>query len=283
MVSVVSVCLDIVGTKVQEGTPVRLTKAWNTHFWMLFENMFCGASARTPQGTALRVLSATWWIAIVVLMNAFAGQMRACLMVKTELQKVNTVSDIAARPYLKVHLLKGTVLTRYFESSSNAAERTVWRMIRRDGTDAYGLFRYSDEMLTEIAKERAVVLHGSLVLQFQASNFCKRTTAGEFYFGTQHMNNWMVVAYMNRNMDSHLRYSIEKTVVILRESGIAEHVQVTTMPSLDPCVGIEEDQGLKLGDLASILYLYAALCALSVAVFVAELLACWCTSLRNTR
>ncbi|KAH9381936.1 hypothetical protein HPB48_009289 [Haemaphysalis longicornis] len=73
------------------------------------------ASARTPQGTALRVLSATWWIAIVVLMNAFAGQMRACLMVKTELQKVNTVSDIAARPYLKVHLLKGTVLTRYFE------------------------------------------------------------------------------------------------------------------------------------------------------------------------
>ncbi|XP_077541112.1 uncharacterized protein LOC144153335 [Haemaphysalis longicornis] len=167
LLSVLCVCVDIIGNKFQGGTPIRFANTWSTHFWMLFENMFCEASARSPQGTVLRILSGTWWLAIVVLMNAFAGQMRACLMVKTELEKINTLSDVAARPHLKVYLLKDTEITRYLESSKGVAERTIWRMIRRDRSDIYGLFRYSEEMLIEIAEEKAVMLHGMLLSQYE--------------------------------------------------------------------------------------------------------------------
>ncbi|XP_049528842.1 ionotropic receptor 93a-like [Dermacentor silvarum] len=138
-------------------------ESWNEHFWMLFENMFCEASARMPETTALRIVSAVWWIAIVVLMNAFAGQMRACLMVKSERPKLNTLVDIASKPQLKVYLLKNTVATRYLESSQGTAEKTVWGMIRRHNTDLYGLLRFSDEMMTEILQEKAVMIHADSI------------------------------------------------------------------------------------------------------------------------
>ncbi|XP_077541111.1 uncharacterized protein LOC144153333 [Haemaphysalis longicornis] len=210
LLSVVFAWVDIFGAKIQGETPTRVTNACSSYLWMLFENMLCEASTRPPRGAVLRILSATWWIAIVVLMNAFAGQMRACLMVKTELEKIDTLSDVAARPYLKVYILKETEITRYLEASKGAAERAVWRMIRRDKTDIYGLFRYSDEMLIEIAQERAVVLHAKMVSQNEGSKFCKRTQVGEYYFGTQDLSNWMFVSYINRYLNQNVRYGIEK-------------------------------------------------------------------------
>ncbi|KAH9381635.1 hypothetical protein HPB48_021336 [Haemaphysalis longicornis] len=78
---------------------------------------FCTASPRTPETSVLRLLSASWWLAIVVLMNAFAGQMRACLLVKNEVEKINDLADIAARPHLKVYVPKNTVVVGFLEVS----------------------------------------------------------------------------------------------------------------------------------------------------------------------
>ncbi|KAH9374530.1 hypothetical protein HPB48_015449 [Haemaphysalis longicornis] len=52
---------------------------------------------------------------MLVLMNAFAGQLRACLMVKNEVKKINSMADIAATPYLKVYLLKDSSISRYMK------------------------------------------------------------------------------------------------------------------------------------------------------------------------
>ncbi|KAH7938144.1 hypothetical protein HPB49_020876 [Dermacentor silvarum] len=126
-----------------------------------------------PETTALRIVSAVWWIAIVVLMNAFAGQMRACLMVKSERPKLNTLVDIASKPQLKVYLLKNTVATRYLESSQGTAEKTVWGMIRRHNTDLYGLLRFSDEMMTEILQEKAVMIHADSISLAQCVEYAQ--------------------------------------------------------------------------------------------------------------
>ncbi|KAL1477453.1 hypothetical protein MTO96_017417 [Rhipicephalus appendiculatus] len=118
--SIVMASLGAIARRMRRES-ASVLKLWNQHFWQLFENMFCEASAETPERTDLRIISAVWWIAIVVLMNAFAGQMRACLMVKSELKRINTLADIAERPDLKVYALKNTVATRYLEAGKFCA------------------------------------------------------------------------------------------------------------------------------------------------------------------
>ncbi|XP_049272518.1 glutamate receptor ionotropic, kainate 5 [Rhipicephalus sanguineus] len=176
--SIVMISLDAISRKMRRQR-ASVFEMWNQHFWMLFENMFCEASAEMPERTDLRLVSAVWWIAIVVLMNAFAGQMRACLMVKSELKRINTLADIAEKPHLKVYLLKNTVASRYLESSQGAAERKVWSMIRRDRTDLFGLLRFPEEMVHEIVQEKAVVIHAGTISQNETD--CLLVFEARFY------------------------------------------------------------------------------------------------------
>ncbi|XP_075728967.1 uncharacterized protein LOC142771375 [Rhipicephalus microplus] len=164
MLSIVLLFLDASSRRIRK-LPVAPFDSWNKHFWMLFENMFCEASAMPPQRTVLRIVSAVWWLAIVVLMNAFAGQMRACLLVKNELDKIDTLADIAARPHLKVYMLKNSLVTRYLQTSTVPAEQKVWSMIRRHDTDMYGLLELEKYMADEIVQEKAVTIHANMVVQ----------------------------------------------------------------------------------------------------------------------
>ncbi|KAH7936645.1 hypothetical protein HPB49_002010 [Dermacentor silvarum] len=213
-----------------------------------------------PETTVLRIVSAVWWIAIVVLMNAFTGQMRACLLVKSERPRINTLADVAARPHLKVYILKNTVATRYLESSQGEAEKTVWSMIRRHGTDLYGLLRYSDEMLTEVVQEKA------------AGHFCEDGPTGEFYFGTETMYNLMPGGYMNRGLNYSLRRRIKRIATALQESGIVELKYTKAMSPIERCSINEEEEQLKMQDMMSVFYLYAAFIIACIFVFVAELI-----------
>ncbi|KAH7949218.1 hypothetical protein HPB49_006453 [Dermacentor silvarum] len=173
-----------------------------------------------PERTVLRIVSGVWWIAIVVLMNAFAGQMRACLLVKNELQRVGTLADIAARPHLKVYMLKKTIVTNYLE----------------------------------------------------VSEYCTAGNSGQFYFGNEVMYTLMMSAYMSRNLDRNLRQRIKGIVTVMREAGIVNKAYDQVIPPLERCTIVEDEEQLKMQDMASIFVLYGAFTAVSVLVFLAEIL-----------
>ncbi|XP_049272839.1 uncharacterized protein LOC125759006 [Rhipicephalus sanguineus] len=77
---------------------------------------------------------------------------------------------------------------------------------------------------------------------------------------------------MNRQMDETLRKRIKRIATAIGESGLVRHLYDTRLPSLDRCRVVEEGEQLKLEDLASVFYLYAAFCLASILVLVAELL-----------
>ncbi|KAH7937712.1 hypothetical protein HPB49_014858 [Dermacentor silvarum] len=212
--SVVLAFLDLISRKMRSERAAPLV-VWNHHFWRLFENMLCEASATLPKKTVLRIIGAVWLLAIVVLMNAFAGQMRACIMVKSELQKINSPGRHRGEASPQGLRSENSLVTRSLESSEGAAERKVWSMIRRDQSDVYGLLHFSYEMLTEIVSEKAVVIHVSMVAQ--------------------------------------------------NEYNMA-------IPSLERCTAAREEEELKLRDMASVFYVYAAFSLLSVLVLVAEVI-----------
>ncbi|KAH8031512.1 hypothetical protein HPB51_017785 [Rhipicephalus microplus] len=299
MLSIVLLFLDVTSRRIRK-LPVAPFDSWNKHFWMLFENMFCEASAMPPQRTVLRIVSAVWWLAIVVLMNAFAGQMRACLLVKNELDKIDTLADIAARPHLKVYMLKNSLVTRYLQvlsdvssgfgsgkivdgqiaggvaisarhrchhTSTVPAEQRVWSMIRRHNTDMYGLLELEKYMADEIVQERAVTIHADMV----ASRYCIAGNRGQFYFGAESMYTFMFGVYMSRKLDQNLRDHIKRIVSIMRDVGIIDKTYNRAIPSLDRCSIVEEEEELKIKDVISIFALFAAFIMLSVLVFLAEL------------
>ncbi|XP_077488419.1 putative glutamate receptor [Amblyomma americanum] len=178
LLSIVMAFLDVKSRRMH-GNRAVATESWNEYFWMLFENMLCEASAVTPERAVLRMVSAVWWLAIVVLMNAFSGHMRACLLVTDELQRINTLADVAARPYLKVYTLKGTFVGHTFETSQDPTVKKVWRMIRRDNSDLYGLLIFPEQVLRETLQEKAVVIHGNMLSQTEASKYCSAGANGE--------------------------------------------------------------------------------------------------------
>ncbi|XP_075750452.1 uncharacterized protein LOC142817277 [Rhipicephalus microplus] len=79
-------------------------------------------------------------------------------------------------------------------------------------------------------------------------------------------------SYMKRQMNETLRKRIKRITTALGESGLFSHLYATAIPSLDQCRVVEEGDELRLQDLASVFYLYAAFCFASILAFVAELL-----------
>ncbi|XP_077486472.1 uncharacterized protein LOC144097701 [Amblyomma americanum] len=273
LLSIVMAFLDMASHRMR-GNRAAASESWKEYFWMLFENMLCEASAVAPERAVLRIVSAAWWLAIVVLMNAFSGQMRACLLLKTELERINTLQDIAARPHLKVYLLKNTVPTRYLESSQGAVEKKVWSMIRRDKSDLNGLLHFPEEMLYEIIQEKAVVIHANTVSQTEAGKFCSGGEIGEFYFGTESMYSLLFGAYINRHVNATLRKRIKRITTALFEAGIVYHTYDMALPPLDRCLNVEgKEEDLTLGDMGSVFYVYCAFTAASILVFMAEMIA----------
>ncbi|XP_077491837.1 glutamate receptor U1-like [Amblyomma americanum] len=137
---------------------------------IFFENMFCEASPEPPSEEPVRVLSAVWWIAVVVLMNAFAGQMRACLMVRSEATRIRTVADVNAKAEaggLLPYTLGKTEIERVLKHSRRQDYQNLWRTMKRLGTLLDHFYYFSDKMLTDVAAGKAVIMHADGFLQIQ--------------------------------------------------------------------------------------------------------------------
>ncbi|KAK8765267.1 hypothetical protein V5799_032103 [Amblyomma americanum] len=76
--------------------------------WQYLENLFFEASAQAPTLGGERLLSAAWWLAALVLMNAFCGHMRACLMIKSEVEKIESARQLVRKPHTLPHMWLGT-------------------------------------------------------------------------------------------------------------------------------------------------------------------------------
>ncbi|XP_075750669.1 uncharacterized protein LOC142817525 [Rhipicephalus microplus] len=162
LVSFLCAALDIPDSKTKVSKK-RFAELWNQYLWDCFRVMFYEASRRIPRKTMNRLLFATWLLTLLVLINAFAGQMSACLMVKTKTPKVNSIVDITRRPYTKVYTLKHSEITRYLRTTNRSAEQKVWSMVLRDKSDIHGLYRYPESMMAEVLQGKAVIILTEMV------------------------------------------------------------------------------------------------------------------------
>ncbi|XP_070395802.1 glutamate receptor 2-like isoform X2 [Dermacentor albipictus] len=256
-----------------KGVQKSLAKLWNLYFWDCLGVMFAEVPRSIPRNIMMRLLFGTWLLTILVLVNAFAGQMSACLMVKTKTPKVNSIADIARRPYLKVYTLKHSEVTRYLNTRDRPAERQVWAMVRRDKSEIPSLYRYPENMMTEVVQARAVVIMPEQMSLTQVNRYCKRPRIGEFYFGDTYLFSHHYGVYMRRGLPQKLRHRLSEVVSRLEQSGIVRHYHSTKLSPIEQCCGHQSRTQLNFSDMVSVFYLYAACCLVAVLVLVAELIA----------
>ncbi|KAH6929295.1 hypothetical protein HPB50_026156 [Hyalomma asiaticum] len=190
-----------------KGAGKNLAALWSLYIWDFLGAMFYEASQRIPRKMTTRFLYAAWLLTILVLINAFAGQMSACLMVKTKTPKVNSIPDIARRSYLKVYTLKHSEMTRYLRTTDRPAERKVWSMVRRDNSDIHGLYNYPEGMMAEVLQGKAVIILSEQVSLTQVNRYCKGQRIGEFYFGDVRLFSYHFGVYMRRQLPQYIRQS----------------------------------------------------------------------------
>ncbi|KAK8782962.1 hypothetical protein V5799_015697, partial [Amblyomma americanum] len=184
--------------------------------------LYDAGSSASPERQAARVLSAFWWLAVTVLVFAFAGQMRACLMVKSQEAVIRNVQDLARRSSVRPYTLAGSILTAMLRDSRNPSYQRVFERIIRYGGQTELHRIYGPTILEQVVRGKAVVIadRGSFtyktlvrcahVVRAQVARTCRNYTDGEFYIADEPLLKFRFVMYLSKSMHPRTQRGINQ-------------------------------------------------------------------------
>ncbi|XP_077519805.1 glutamate receptor-like [Amblyomma americanum] len=248
------------------------------HSWEYFENLLGKGSSASPERQAARVLSAFWWLAVTVLVFAFAGQMRACLMVKSQEAVIRNVQDLARRSSVRPYTLAGSILTAMLRDSRNPSYQRVFERIIRYGGQTELHRIYGPTILEQVVRGKAVVIADRGSFTYKVARTCRNYTDGEFYIADEPLLKFRFVMYLSKSMHPRTQRGINQRLVWLREMGIMDRWIAQMLGNWDHCRRDGNRVTLSFEDTYAIFVMWALLVAASLLAFGAEKLHHTCTT-----
>ncbi|EEC03558.1 hypothetical protein IscW_ISCW003050 [Ixodes scapularis] len=171
LLSGLTTVVDIIRPTPAGKTKLSLLSLWNEQFWKYFENMLTEASAESPGDTPSRILSAVWWMAVIVLMNAFTGHMRACMMIKSQTDTIDSLAELVTRTQVKPYVWGGTAYVFMLRDTGTPEYQSIWRSVERHQSMLPTEKLYSRDVLNEVMEGKAVIVsdRSSLVYKTRGS------------------------------------------------------------------------------------------------------------------
>ncbi|XP_049268945.1 uncharacterized protein LOC119381402 [Rhipicephalus sanguineus] len=252
------------------------------HAWEYFENLLGKGSSSPPGRQASRVVTAFWWLAVTVLVFAFAGQMRACLMVKSQEAVIRNIRDLAQRSSVRPYTLAGSILTAMLRDSRNPAYQKVFERIMRYGGQTELHRIYGQPILEQVVRGKAVVIADRGSFTYKVSSTCRNYTDGEFYIAEEPILKFRFVMYLSKKMDMRMQRGINQRLVWLREMGIMDRWIAQMLGNWDHCRRDSNRVTLTFEDTYAIFVMWALLVTASLAAFGFEKLRYAC-SVRKIR
>ncbi|XP_064485177.1 glutamate receptor 2-like [Ornithodoros turicata] len=243
-------------------------------FWQYVENLFFEASAEVPEKTSLRVVSATWWIAVVVLMNAFCGHLRACLMIKSEVEKINTVRQLIERPRTVPYMWKGTSYVGMVAHSSNEYLQQIGRVVHESNTAQPSSVLYGPKLLSRIVAGKAVIITDRTSLVFRVSSTCRIFDDGEFYLAEESLVSHPLNSFVRKDMDPKLRDDINRVIRRLVEAGLVNYWWRSAAGDMSTCSAGSQSESadtLAFSDMLAVFVLLLVGVLFAVVALVVEL------------
>ncbi|XP_070392228.1 probable glutamate receptor isoform X1 [Dermacentor albipictus] len=237
------------------------------HAWEYFENLLGKGSSSPPSRQAPRVVTAFWWLAVTVLVFAFAGQMRACLMVKSQESVIRNIQDLARRSSVRPYTLAGSILTAMLRDSRNPAYQRVFERIMRYGGQTELHRIYGQPILEQVVRGKAVVIADRGSFTYKVASTCRNYTYGEFYIAEEPLLNFRFVMYLSKKVDVSLQRGINQRLVWLREMGIMDRWIAQMLGNWDHCRRDGNRVTLTFEDTYAIFVMWALLVTASLAAF----------------
>ncbi|XP_037280605.2 glutamate receptor ionotropic, kainate glr-3-like [Rhipicephalus microplus] len=239
--------------------------------WVFVENTMLEASPEVPSRMSARILVGGYWVVVIVLTTAFAGQMKAMLMVRQETNRIDSLRDLSERPTMKPYAPAGSAVISSIKDSRDPYYQKVWQMMQKFKTDLPPAVVLSDSSMREIIHGKAVLILSRPTLAARANEVCANSSEGEFYVGRVPTFNFNSVFYLNKRMPAPLMEFINRRILWLRDSGLVEKWWRESSGNWEGCGQATSDGTLTFADFSDLIKLLMAMLACAFAVCLLEM------------
>ncbi|CAN8018992.1 unnamed protein product, partial [Ixodes persulcatus] len=250
-----------------------LTRFGRTCFNLLHNISFYD-HGKVPPETSTRIVLGFWVFALVILANAFTGQLKAGLTVRPQPKRLQTAADIVQAEDLKIYTQRGPALPLLLALSTNEDHRLLFRRIKADSIIPYDRL-WSKAVIGQVASGRAVIMGDLTTVQYQAAKHCWQFPNSELYFVREKLFSFSMVVYLNKNLPRSFVDCWNKRLSTLVESGLMskwyeETIALAGHFSRCPKLGTKELDTVAFNHLRPVFLCYVFGLALAAATFVAE-------------
>ncbi|XP_075553693.1 glutamate receptor ionotropic, kainate glr-3-like [Dermacentor variabilis] len=238
--------------------------------WAFVESTLLEASPVVPSRISARILVGAYWLVVIILTTAFAGQMKAMLMVRQEADRIDSLKDLSERPTMKPYAPAGSAVVSSIRYSRDPYYQKVWRMMQKFKSDLPPAVVLSDSSMREIIRGKAVLILSRPTLAERANEVCANSSEGEFYVGRMPTFKFNSVFYLNKRMPATFRDFINKRILWLRDSGLLEKWWRESSGNWEGCGQATSDGTLTFADFSDLIKLLLAMLACACVVCLAE-------------
>nr|XP_037276738.1 uncharacterized protein LOC119169827 [Rhipicephalus microplus] len=199
--------------------------------------------------------------------------MKACLSIRSEVARIESMEDLAQRPDVRPLLFTNSILVAMLSSSDRVVWRSVWRMVERHAGQVSIDELYRPAHVAQVASGRAVVLSDQNSFRYVVGRSCGRYPQAQFYMAREPINTLSFGLYVNARLPTRFRRALDQRLGWLRESGLMSLWTERMFPDWGRCAQRRRSfQALGLKDVHATLVSPALLgSVLPALVLVAEI------------
>ncbi|XP_003737818.1 glutamate receptor-like [Galendromus occidentalis] len=246
------------------------------NIFLLFGATWNECSGEPPRLNTARMFWITWILGIsVILMNAYAGQLKGAMLFKPEKPRLNKLWDLHQRPHLKVYVPENSVEFILKISDKSFVRQLYSRIVEQHKTTRPAATLFSPDILSSVLSTSAAVIASRPACARAAAEKCKTSPIGELYAGTEIVYSFNAVLFLNRKMQDSKRALINLSIRRLNEAGLLLSWFREVAGAWTGCLGTavpdgHQLQSLHVAEIEGICYIGLIGHSLALIAFVVE-------------
>ncbi|XP_022696400.1 uncharacterized protein LOC111264612 [Varroa jacobsoni] len=194
-----------------------------SYVFMLTQNTFNEGTAHPPpKKNSISLLWMSWLLSIpIILMSAFAGQLKASMMFKPEKPKIHNLLDLYNSQH-DVYLAKDSAGESALKADPARYVQKMYARILSDKTYGTAERIIQDDVLDMVLNDRASIITSRPAEAMVAERKCSVIEQGDFYISERPVRAFNAVYHLNYRLSLDLRRNIQDRIGWLADSGLLD-------------------------------------------------------------
>ncbi|XP_077506285.1 glutamate receptor 4-like isoform X2 [Amblyomma americanum] len=191
------------------------------YVFLLFAMLLTKGPSRCPENT--RVLIGVWWVAVVFATTSFTSHMQASMAIKTEVARLESVSDILKHRRIVPTIIDGMAFDVFFKTSANAEDQELWRRVQQHRSQLPFRQVFRRETYEAVLDGRQVVfMEQSLYHYGIRRHYSQEPPRGQFYFGKVNVLTVPCAIFVSYNATTFVKKTLHRATRWICESGLLD-------------------------------------------------------------